>query len=102
MLNDKFKIILTKEQLDVIFIRVRKVTSERPDLMADKLMTSIMLGIYKKLLLKWSFPSSRNHISLTVPEAIAFWLTFNNFDFYDPFVSATMRTILNNIHQKFI
>lgn len=101
-MKDKYKIIVTKEQLNVIFIRVLLAAELQPKDMIGKLMVSHLIAIHKKLLLKWTFPSAKNSISLTTPEAIAFWISFHHFKFSDPYVFATFNPILNDIHQKFI
>ncbi|MCE9538712.1 MAG: hypothetical protein K8R85_05795 [Bacteroidetes bacterium] len=101
-MSEKIKIKLTRDQLNIVFYQVQLASQLQFVTFEMKLITAHMVGLHKKLHPKWAYPSAKNNIAFTVPEALAFWLMFNGTKYQDPFLFATMNPILNEIHQKFI
>ncbi len=102
MQNDKFKIIATKDQLNAMYGLITNSVHVHNDSFEHKLVICELVEIYKKILVKWTFPKKVNTITLTPAQAIAFWLYYNKISFNDPFVFATVNPILMSIHQQYI
>lgn len=101
-----FKMTLSKDQLNVVYGYV-EIAAGIPagswrGAKEHKLLIALMVCIQKKLINKRTFPNSKNRISLTIPEAIAFYLMFNSANFSDPFELATMNPILTQIHKQYL
>lgn len=101
-MENKYKIKLSKDQLNVVYKFVGNAIESRPKHMQKMLLIANMHSLHKKMLLKWTYPAQVNSITLTMSEAVSFWILFNDMQFDDPFVLATMTPILNDIHRKYI
>lgn len=97
-----FKIKVSADQLNVIYGFVSAAATLPVKDFQHKLLVSIMIGLHKKMMHKWTYPSNMNKITFTAPEAIAFHLMFSNEDFFDPFQFATMNPILTEIHKLYL
>jgi hypothetical protein len=101
MKNFKFKI--TRSQLNVIYELTTNSVHLHNNSFEHKLIVCELLEIHKKLLIKWTYPKEgKNTIIFSPAQAIAFMLYYNKINFTDPFVLATMSTILTAIHQQYI
>jgi hypothetical protein len=101
-MQDNYTMKLTRDQLNVVHQYVELASRIPAKDFAHKLLICQMISIHKKTIVKWSYPVAKNKVKLSVSEAIAFWLMFENEDFTDAFVMVTMRSIINDIHKTFI
>lgn len=76
--------------------------SNMPDKLEDKLLHLLMLGIYQKFYTKAVEKKKKYQISLSVQEAIMFFLYWNKHTHHPTsFEGNLLTTLCNSIHQKF-
>lgn len=89
-----------------IFQQLFNADAAKPKSIEARLMLSILIGIYVKLY-KLSSPVTKKKkysIALNEPEALAFWIFFNKYNFLPEemiYEANLIDTINNIIHQKF-
>lgn len=72
------------------------------DNMYEKLLQTIMVGIYKKLYAKTVEKKASYRITLTPVEAIAFWEYWTDHDYPCTTLAGNLlNQLCNSIHQKF-
>lgn len=101
-MNEKFKIKLNKSELDALYNVLELVTTMKPKQMNTKVYVAEMLELYKKVLLKWTCPKDKNTVTMTVPQALSFYILFNSYININIHTHVTVRVICDAIHKQYV
>ncbi len=97
------KIKLTYQQFNCLYSIVEAVITDDAEYsMMQKLLLSVLVGVYKKMYVRAIERKTAYCLKLSDSEAIAFWMLFNRNTYaVDSFEGNLLQTINNQIHKKY-